>query len=155
MLLMTGCSVQKHSSQHSETQDSINHVVVYDTTYVQYVVNRYDTTHTNVTSTVTEKVVEYYDPETGNLRQRVTESEQNVSFLQTQIMTLQEQLDSLNASLVDSLTQIHNQESQEENHVESSSGWCSVGNIILVVIIVLIIAVLIMKNFSFSKFLGL
>lgn len=60
-----------------------------------------DTAHTEFYHTSTTHTVEYYDPETGQLRQRVIDQQCDIRMLQAQLLSMQMVLDSINAHMAD------------------------------------------------------
>ncbi|MBQ0089934.1 MAG: hypothetical protein KBT27_11465 [Prevotellaceae bacterium] len=100
-VLLALCSGCKTTQTLTSTDTEQTHVTVYDTTRVVNTVMVVDTAHTEFYHTSTTHTVEYYDPETGQLRQRVIDQQCDIRMLQAQLLSMQMVLDSINAHMAD------------------------------------------------------
>lgn len=121
-LLIALCSSCK--TAHTSIREDIEqkHVMVYDTTKVVNTVMVVDTAHTEYYHTSTTHTVEYYDSETGQLRQRVIDQKSNIQMLQAQLLSMQAMLDSMRSIKADT-THIVAHEESKEDVVEKRSWW--------------------------------
>lgn len=117
IVLCSGCKTTQTSTS-SDTEEL--HVTVYDTTRVVNTYNVVDTTHIEYLNTTTTHTVEYYDPETGQLRQRVIDQQSNIQMLQDQLLSMQAMLDSMRTIRADT-THIVTHEEEKEDVVEKRS----------------------------------
>lgn len=137
-LLIALCSGCKTTQTATSTDTEQTHVMVYDTTRVVNTVMVVDTAHTEFYHTSTTHTVEYYDPETGQLRQRVIDQQSNIQMLQDQLLSMQMMLDSMRTMRTDT-SHVVTHEEMEEDVVEKRSWWdkftdmvvCSIFGILL------------------------
>lgn len=111
---------------------------MYDTTRVVNTVMVVDTAHTEFYHTSSTHTVEYFDPETGKLRQRVIDQQSNIQMLQAQLLTMQMMLDSMRTMRTDTSHVVTHEEIQEEV-VEKRSWWEEFWKVATIVIIGIII----------------
>ena len=116
-LALTSCSVQRHVE--TVTHRDTTHVVLADSVRYEVTTNVIDTTHVVQTETEKVRVVEYYDPETGKLRQRVTESERELQSILDQMRSLQAHIDSIEAHRNDSLAAKTDEVTESNTEVEN------------------------------------
>lgn len=135
IVLCSGCKTTQTSTSTDTEQ---THVTVYDTTRVVNTYNVVDTTHVEYLNTTTTHTVEYYDPETGQLRQRVIDQQSNIKMLQDQLLSMQAMLDSMRTAKADT-THIVTHEEEKEEVVEKRSWWQDIWNVISIAIIGIII----------------
>lgn len=117
--LCSGCKTTQTSTTIDTEQ---THVTVYDTTRVVNTFNVVDTTHVEYINTTTTHTVEYYDPETGQLRQRVIDQQSNIQMLQDRLLSLQSMLDSMRSIKADTTHVVAHEEAKEEV-VDKHSWW--------------------------------
>ena len=116
-LLLTSCSVQRHVE--TITHRDTTHVVLADSVRYEVKTNIRDTAHVVQTETEKVRVVEYYDPETGKLRQRVTESERELQSILDQMRSLQAHIDSIETHRNDSLAAQTDEVTEKDTETES------------------------------------
>lgn len=116
-LALTSCSVQRHVE--TITHRDTTHVVLADSVKYEVTTNIVDTTHVVQTEKEKVRVVEYYDPETGKLRQRVTESERELRSILDQMRMLQQHIDSIEAHRNDSLAAKTDEVTESKTEVEN------------------------------------
>jgi hypothetical protein len=117
-LLLTSCRVRRHVE--TITHRDTTHVVLADSVRYEVKTNIRDTAHVVQTETEKVRVVEYYDPETGKLRQRVTESERELQSILDQMRSLQAHIDSIETHRNDSLAAKTDEVTEKETEVENS-----------------------------------
>ena len=94
-LFFASCKTKEKVTTHIDTDTQVE--VVTDSIHYVITTNLVDTTHIVKIETEKIKTIEEFDPETGILRQRITESERNAQSLLDQITLLQARIDSLQA----------------------------------------------------------
>ena len=116
-LLLTSCSVQRHVE--TITHRDTTRVVLADSVRYEVTTAFRDTTHYEKTETEKVRTVEYYDPETGKLRQRVTESERELQSVLDQMRSLQHRIDSIESHRNDSLAAKTDEVTEKDTEAES------------------------------------
>lgn len=139
-LLLALCSGCKTTQTATSTDTEQTHVMVYDTTRVVNTCTVVDTSHVEYYHTSTTHTVEFYDPETGLLRQRVIDQQSNIKMLQSQLLSMQMMLDSMRTMRADTSHVVTHEEIQEEV-VEKRSWWKDLLNYLGGAIVGLIIGV--------------
>lgn len=114
---MCSCKTVYHGSNHTVQDTLITRFV--DSTHVIHNFNYYDSITMEVTNTSKEKVVEIYNPETGKLSKRITESENSFRDFRQQLSQQLEEIELLKAQLAE-LKESHS-ETQEEIETETES----------------------------------
>ena len=120
-LLLTSCSVQRHVE--TITHRDTTRVVLADSVRYEVTTNIVDTTHVVQTEKEKVRVVEYYDPETGKLRQRVTESERELQSVLDQMRMLQQHIDSIEAHRNDSLAAKTDEVTEKDTETAITVPW--------------------------------
>ena len=115
--MLTSCSVQRHVE--TITHRDTTHVVIADSVKYEVTTNIVDTTHYIHTENEKVRVVEYYDPETGKLRQRITESERELQSIIDQMRSLQQHIDSIESHRNDSLVAKTDEVKESKTDVEN------------------------------------
>lgn len=107
------CSGCKTTQTATSTDTEVTHITVYDTTRVVNTVMVVDTAHTEYYHTSTTHTVEYYDPTTGQLRQRVIDQQSNIQMLKAQLLSMQMMLDSMRYMRADTSHVVTHDETEE------------------------------------------
>lgn len=129
-LLLTSCSVQRHVE--TITHRDTTHVVLADSVKYEVTTNIVDTTHVVQTEKEKVRVVEYYDPETGKLRQRVTESERELQAVLDQMRMLQQHIDSIESHRNDSLAAKTDEVTEKKSKTAITMPWyVGIGGLLL------------------------
>jgi len=96
LFFMSGCKTTKTAAMH---QVADMHTTLHEDTMHYFIINTFrDTTHYEKTETEKTKIVEYFDPTTGLLSKRITESEAREKEMYNAYMSLKNEIDSLKAS---------------------------------------------------------
>jgi hypothetical protein len=129
-LLLTSCSVQRYAetAAHRDTA----HVVFSDSVRYEIVTSIRDTSHVIRTETEKLRTIRYVDPETGQLRRRIAESEQKLQSILDQMLMLQVRIDSIESHRNDSLPT--ETDKAAEKYTEAESPWTVIITMVCVVI---------------------
>lgn len=143
IVLCSGCKTTQTSTS-TDTEEL--HVTVYDTTRVVNTYNVVDTTHIEYLNTTTIHTVEFYDPETGQLRQRVIDQQSNIKMLQDQLLSMQSMLDSMRSIKADTTHIVTHDETEK---IVERRDWCQdILKVISIIIIGIIIGICIVLKIS-------
>lgn len=147
VVLLASCASHRHSSSVVDGHSHHDMVVVHDTMRVVHHREEVDSLTTETHTTIRETITEEFDPETGQLRKRITESETSIAAMQQQIRAMQLLFDSLSANgythTNDSTSTHVVQEEEQKTGTASLSPWQTLaGRIGLVVGLALFAVVL-------------
>ena len=141
LFLLSGCKVKKVA-----VNTEVATKVEVETDTLHYIVSTsiIDTTYYVTTEKEKVRVEEYYDPETGKLRQRVTESERSMQAMMDRIMSMQATIDSLQSKTQTDFAQNITEEREEEAKPPASNR----GMILPCLTLILVILYLIKRKFK-------
>lgn len=130
LLALTSCSVQRHVE--TVTHRDTAHVSLADSVRYEDTTAFSDTTHHDKTETEKVRTIEYFDPETGKLRQRITESNRKRKSVLDQRRTIQHHIDSLETHRNDSLAAKTDEVTEKESKAAITMPWyVGIGGLLL------------------------
>ena len=129
-IALTSCSVQRHVE--TITHRDTTHVVLADSVKYEVTTNFRDTAHVVHTETEKVRTIEYFDPETGKLQQRITESERELQSVLDQMRSLQAHIDSIESHRNDSLAAKTDEVTEKESKTAITMPWyVGIGSLLL------------------------